>query len=125
MEHHLKSFSLTNALPHRPSVPLASSCDQVFRAQQIRSYLASGQDAPDTSSTPQTALEAARKAGHFYSMLQTEDGHWAGDYGGPHFLLPGLVVAWYVMGRPDKMIDEQQGTMMRRYLTVHQQSDGG
>jgi len=104
---------------------LASSCDQVFRAQQIRSYLASGQDAPDTSSTPQTALEAARKAGHFYSMLQTEDGHWAGDYGGPHFLLPGLVVAWYVMGRPDKMIDEQQGTMMRRYLTVHQQSDGG
>jgi hypothetical protein len=28
-------------------------------------------------------------------MLQSEDGHWAGDYGGPHFLLPGLIFVWY------------------------------
>lgn len=27
----------------------------------------------------------------FYSALQAEDGHWPGDYGGPLFLLPGLV----------------------------------
>lgn len=27
----------------------------------------------------------------FYSRLQTEDGHWAGDYGGPLFLLPGSI----------------------------------
>ena len=38
--------------------------------------------------------DATKKAVHFYSMLQTEDGHWAGDYGGPHFLMPGLVIAW-------------------------------
>ena len=25
----------------------------------------------------------------FYAALQAEDGHWAGDYGGPLFLLPG------------------------------------
>lgn len=25
----------------------------------------------------------------FYAGLQAEDGHWAGDYGGPLFLLPG------------------------------------
>lgn len=25
----------------------------------------------------------------FYATLQAEDGHWAGDYGGPLFLLPG------------------------------------
>lgn len=37
----------------------------------------------------------------FYSRLQAEDGHWAGDYGGPLFLLPGdwkdficLVIRW-------------------------------
>lgn len=32
-----------------------------------------------------------RKALRFYSTLQAEDGFWPGDYGGPLFLLPGLV----------------------------------
>ncbi|MFQ6645770.1 hypothetical protein Gotur_019835 [Gossypium turneri] len=27
----------------------------------------------------------------FYSTIQADDGHWPGDYGGPMFLLPGLV----------------------------------
>lgn len=36
-----------------------------------------------------TAVEAALKGMDFYSRLQGEDGHWAGDYGGPLFLLPG------------------------------------
>lgn len=37
----------------------------------------------------QSAVEAALKGMSFYSHLQAEDGHWAGDYGGPLFLLPG------------------------------------
>jgi hypothetical protein len=46
-------------------------------------------------------VEEAAKRGHcLYSMLQTTDGHFAGDYGGPHFLLPGFVVAWYSRGCP-------------------------
>lgn len=36
-----------------------------------------------------TAVDAAVKGMNFYSRLQAEDGHWAGDYGGPLFLLPG------------------------------------
>ena len=32
-----------------------------------------------------------KRAALFYSTIQAEDGHWAGDYGGPMFLLPGLV----------------------------------
>lgn len=36
-----------------------------------------------------TAREAAHKGIRFYAALQAEDGHWAGDYGGPLFLLPG------------------------------------
>lgn len=38
-----------------------------------------------------TAVDAALKGMKFYSGLQAEDGHWAGDYGGPLFLLPGEV----------------------------------
>lgn len=49
---------------------------------------------PDIKSKPTTPSEAAKKATHFYSMLLTEDGHWAGDYGGPHFLMPGVIIAW-------------------------------
>lgn len=87
--------------------------------------MASGQTPPSIDNKPKTAPEAARKAAHFYSMLQTSDGHWAGDYGGPHFLMPGLIVAWYVVGQPDTMLDAEQRALMRHYLTVHQQSDGG
>ena len=33
-------------------------------------------------------LDAARKAMAWYQVLQSEDGHWAGDYGGTLSLSP-------------------------------------
>ena len=36
-----------------------------------------------------TPKEAARNAFTFYKTLQATDGHWAGEYGGPMFLIPG------------------------------------
>lgn len=102
-----------------------NSADKVFRAQQIRNYMASGKKAPSTNSKPTTVKEAAKKAIHFYSMLQTEDGHWAGDYGGPHFLMPGLIIAWYIMGKPERMLNTDQIELMKHYIITHQQSDGG
>lgn len=73
-----------------------NSCDRIFRAQQIRNKMREGVVPPSLDSKPATPAEAAMKGFHFYSMLQTEDGHWAGDYGGPHFLMPGIIVAWCV-----------------------------
>jgi hypothetical protein len=112
-----------------------NSCDQLFRAQQIRSYLAQGGTLPsagidkknDNNQTTKktTTKEATRLATHFYSMLQTEDGHWAGDYGGPHFLMPGLVTAWYVMGKPEQCFNSDQIQLLLHYILVHQQADGG
>jgi len=102
-----------------------NSCDIIFRSQQIKSYIATGKSPPDCNSSPKTASDAARKGAHFYSMLQTEDGHWAGDYGGPHFLLPSFVITWYIIGQPSLMLDKHQCNMMKHYLVVHQQADGG
>lgn len=102
-----------------------NSCDVPFRAQMIRNYVASGKAPPSTKEPALTVEDSARKAVHFYSMLQTDDGHWSGDYGGPMFLMPGLVVAWYVMGKPSKMLDGDEIEMMKYYFVVHQQSDGG
>ena len=35
--------------------------------------------------------EAVRKGIQYYASVQQPDGHWAGDYGGPMFLLPGML----------------------------------
>lgn len=103
-----------------------NSNDQIFRAQQIRKYLSKpGAVAPDTTRKPKTVHEACRKAAHFYSMLQCDDGHWAADYGGPHFLMPGLVTAWYVMGKPTQLLDGDQIALLTHYILAHQQVDGG
>lgn len=47
-----------------------------------------------------TAREGALNGMTFYVGLQAEDGHWAGDYGGPLFLLPGRRVLPRPVGEP-------------------------
>ena len=73
-----------------------NSADFIFRQQMITNHVANGGTLPNVNEKCQSVKDAMKKAVHFYSMLQTEDGHWAGDYGGPHFLMPGLIITWYV-----------------------------
>ncbi|XP_065418367.1 lanosterol synthase-like [Chrysemys picta bellii] len=47
-----------------------------------------------------TAQEAALNGMKFYSGLQAEDGHWAGDCGGPLILLPGFLITCHVAKIP-------------------------
>ncbi|KAF2852055.1 terpene synthase [Plenodomus tracheiphilus IPT5] len=49
---------------------------------------------------PKTPLEAAYNGASFFSNLQLPPGNWACEYGGPMFLLPGLVITWYVTETP-------------------------
>ena len=102
-----------------------NAADQIFRAQCIREYLALGGTPPERQTDQQTVQQALQRGVHFYSMLQTDDGHFAGDYGGPHFLLPGLVVAWYIMGKPERMLNADECELIQHYIRVHQQVDGG
>eukprot|EP00934_Nitzschia_sp_Nitz4_P009040 Nitzschia sp. Nitz4//scaffold140_size61219//7444//10392//NITZ4_006431-RA/size61219-processed-gene-0.1-mRNA-1//1//CDS//3329536200//9030//frame0 len=101
-----------------------NSCDMFYRRQQIRQYMDRGGKLP-TQEPAKTVPEATKKAAHFYSMLQCDDGHWAADYGGPHFLMPGLVVAWYVMGQSEKFLSKDHLVLLKHYILVHQQADGG
>uniref|UniRef100_A0A8D2LCA2 Terpene cyclase/mutase family member n=1 Tax=Varanus komodoensis TaxID=61221 RepID=A0A8D2LCA2_VARKO len=58
----------------------------------------------------------------FYSGLQAEDGHWTGDYGGPLFLLPGLLITCHVA---KIQLPEASKKEMERYLRSVQLEDGG
>ncbi|XP_023396782.1 lanosterol synthase isoform X3 [Loxodonta africana] len=69
-----------------------------------------------------TAQEGALNGMMFYAGLQAEDGHWAGDYGGPLFLLPGLLITCHVAHIP--LPPGYRGEIVR-YLRSVQLPDGG
>ncbi|XP_050146235.1 cycloartenol synthase-like isoform X2 [Malus sylvestris] len=48
--------------------------------------------------TEEAVTTTLRRSLSFYSTIQAHDEHWAGDYGGPMFLLPGLIIALSITG---------------------------
>ncbi|KAJ7224460.1 terpenoid cyclases/protein prenyltransferase alpha-alpha toroid [Mycena pura] len=74
-------------------------------------------------SPPKSALEAARNGYRFYKTLQSHDGHWPGEYGGPMFLLPGLVIGSYVSGMEFTL--EERKEMIRYLMNRAHPEDGG
>lgn len=58
----------------------------------------------------------------FYETLQEPDGNWAGDYGGPLFLIPGLIIASYITKTP---FEKPIQVLIKRNIWNHQNEDGG
>nr|BBI55115.1 cycloartenol synthase [Bauhinia forficata] len=75
--------------------------------------------------TEETVTRTLKRAISFHSTLQSHDGHWAGDYGGPMFLLPGLVITLSITGALNVVLSEEHVKEMCRYLYNHQNKDGG
>eukprot|EP01116_Phalansterium_solitarium_P015653 TRINITY_DN3479_c0_g1_i5.p1 TRINITY_DN3479_c0_g1~~TRINITY_DN3479_c0_g1_i5.p1 ORF type:complete len:484 (-),score=86.46 TRINITY_DN3479_c0_g1_i5:131-1582(-) len=69
-----------------------------------------------------TPREAARQGAEVLRQLQSEDGHWANDYGGPMFLTPGIVFASYITGFD---LGDERRLQLVRYLGNQQHADGG
>ncbi|CAO3594113.1 unnamed protein product [Absidia cylindrospora] len=69
-----------------------------------------------------TPLECAVNGFEFYRQIQTEDGHWAGEYGGPMFTLPGLIIIHYITGTP---VREATRLELIRYLLNRAHKDDG
>lgn len=92
-----------------------NSADRVYRGQ--RAVIST-----DRSMPHRDARQAVRDGINYYQTLQTADGNWPGDYGGPMFLLPGLVIASYITESP---FTAPEALLMRRYMLNHQNDDGG
>ena len=72
--------------------------------------------------TPTTPLESAKNCWEFYQNVQSDDGHFAGEYGGPMFLLPGLIIGMYVTKTE---IPKEWSIEIVRYLANRVNKDGG
>ncbi|KAJ9693199.1 hypothetical protein PVL29_012091 [Vitis rotundifolia] len=110
--------------------PVKPSCDLLWRMQFAR-------ENPCVANLPQIKVQdleevteevvttTLRRGLNFYSTMQAHDGHWPGDYGGPMFLLPGLVITLHITGTLNVVLSIEHQREMCRYLFNHQNEDGG
>ncbi|KAI8565909.1 hypothetical protein RHMOL_Rhmol03G0297400 [Rhododendron molle] len=75
-------------------------------------------DTEDITEDQVTAM--LRRAISFHSTLQAHDGHWPGDYGGPMFLMPGLVITLSIVGALNAVLSKEHKHEMCRYIYNHQ-----
>jgi lanosterol synthase len=101
-----------------------NSGDKVFRNTAINAKFQefTGQIPQAVNPEEQRVIDALIKGMNYYACLQSEDGHWPGDYGGPLFLLPGLLIASYISDTPFPKAHQE---MMKIYLFNHQNKDAG
>jgi lanosterol synthase len=69
-----------------------------------------------------TPMQSVNNGLEFFSKLQLPPGNWGCEYGGPLFLLPGLVITWYVTETP---IPEAHRIEIINYLWARQREEGG
>lgn len=75
--------------------------------------------------TDEAVTTTLRRAVRFVSAIQTSDGHWAADIGGPLFFMPPLVFALYITGMLDNIFPVEHKKEILRYMYYHQNEDGG
>ncbi|MCK5829733.1 MAG: terpene cyclase/mutase family protein [Methylococcales bacterium] len=101
-----------------------NSGDEVFRHQIYnQNYKKFTNSPPFTNdSEQQKVVDSLINGINYFSSLQNEEGFWSGDYGGPLFLLPGLLFASYIT---DSAFPRPHQELMKIYLFNHQNLDGG
>ncbi|KAI3831539.1 hypothetical protein MKW92_034438, partial [Papaver armeniacum] len=109
-----------------------TSGDVILRLQQLRE----NKDQFDLSIPPvkigddegvtyEATTTALRRAIRFFSAMQTDDGHWAAEIGGPLFFMPPLIFSLYITKTLNTMLSPEHVKESLRYMYCHQNEDGG
>ncbi len=99
------------------------SADLPYRTSRLKQTgFSPREDGSSTENLGERAKTAAKKGFHFYQGLQTDDGNWPGDYGGPLFLQPGMIIVSYLTKHP---IQEPHASLCKQYMLNMQNEDGG
>jgi lanosterol synthase len=69
-----------------------------------------------------TPLDAVKNGLEFFQHLQLPPGNWGCEYGGPMFLLPGLVISWIVTDTP---IPDAYAIEIKNYLFARKHPEDG
>lgn len=69
-----------------------------------------------------TPLGAAKNGLTFFEKLQLPSGPWGCEYGGPLFLLPGVVITWYITKTP---IPSAYATEIKNYIEARADPEDG
>jgi lanosterol synthase len=101
-----------------------SASDKIFRSQMQSTKVRPSirKKAKSHHKEEQRLIDGILNGMEYFAQLQSDEGHWAGDYGGPLFLLPGLLIASYLSDAP---FPKPHQAMMQIYLFNHQHTDGG
>jgi squalene/oxidosqualene cyclase-like protein len=98
------------------------SADLVYRTSSLHKKQFHPLNEEGQGSLADQAKASAKKGFHLYEGLQASEGYWPGDYGGPLFLLPGMVIVSHITQTP---IPEPYAILCRQYMLNMQNEDGG
>lgn len=87
--------------------------------------LDTSRELPPRATRPTSVRETLEAAIDFFSSAFSEEGHVASDYGGPLFLMPGLVFTAYISGTIDEVLPAPLRAEAIRYLSNLQRADSG
>ncbi|CAN1343349.1 Beta-amyrin synthase [Linum perenne] len=71
------------------------------------------------------ATITVKRGAHFFSALQSSDGHWPAENSGGLYFLPPLVIALYITGHLRSVLSLEHCKEILRYIYNHQNEDGG
>ncbi|OVA19317.1 hypothetical protein BVC80_521g130 [Macleaya cordata] len=79
----------------------------------------------DEEITHEAVTATLRRAVHYFSAMQSSDGHWAVNMDGPLFLMPPVVFTLYITGTLNVILSPEHIKETLRYMYCHQNEDGG
>ncbi|KAK9893549.1 terpene synthase [Cystobasidium minutum MCA 4210] len=92
-----------------------------YQTNEEKYWLGLPTDTPVLEDPHGDPFKAAKNGYEFMKQLQSPDGHWAGEYGGPLFLIPGMIITLYATKTP---IPEEWKIEIARYLANVQRQGG-